>query len=407
MRRRAVIVFATLITLTALPFGAAEEALTRSPALQAAVQLRLEGRYEEAKRAFTAWLEKHADDGQAHFDYAYSLLLEATAETAPTRAARLRAEAYVHGLQAQKLACADPLLPLLLAGTDATGADLTDPRKFSLIPAAADLIKRGEQAYAARKWDEAFQLYQEALALDHHAYAAALFSGDVLFSQEKYGKSIEWFSKAVGIDPNRETAHRYWGDALVKLGRVAEARDRYIDAVIAEPYNRLPREMIARFATAIKTPLQRPQIAVPAVEVALQDGKPSIGYNPDDGPLVLAYALGRVKWLADEREKYFAKDTPSRHSLPEECFGLRQLIATAKELEPANPEVGKKLGPTLATLQALDRAGLLEACILFERADAGIAQDFAAYRLQHRAELVRYLKSVWFRPAASPAAKDN
>jgi hypothetical protein len=36
----------------------------------------------------------------------------------------------------------------------------------------------------------------------------------------------------IAIDPNRETAYRYWGDVLMKQDKMAEARDKLIEAYI-------------------------------------------------------------------------------------------------------------------------------------------------------------------------------
>ncbi len=51
----------------------------------------------------------------------------------------------------------------------------------------------------------------------------------------------------------------------------------------------------------------------------------------------------------------------------------------------------KKLNPALATLKKLNDEGLLESFILFVRADAGIKQDYPAYRQNNRDKLKRYL----------------
>jgi hypothetical protein len=51
----------------------------------------------------------------------------------------------------------------------------------------------------------------------------------------------------------------------------------------------------------------------------------------------------------------------------------------------------KKLNPSLTMLKKLNDEGLLEAYILLGRADAGIRQDYAAYRQANRDKLKRYL----------------
>jgi hypothetical protein len=51
----------------------------------------------------------------------------------------------------------------------------------------------------------------------------------------------------------------------------------------------------------------------------------------------------------------------------------------------------KNVDPSLLALVQLDHAGLLEPFVLFNRADAGIAKDYPAYRDAHRDILRRYL----------------
>lgn len=49
-----------------------------------------------------------------------------------------------------------------------------------------------------------------------------------------------WFAKAIAIDPDRETAYRYWGDTLFQAGDQTGAREKLVEAVVAEPYGTPP-----------------------------------------------------------------------------------------------------------------------------------------------------------------------
>src|SRR5258708_38164280 len=74
--------------------------------------------------------------------------------------------------------------------------------------------------------------------LDPQQYYAALFIGDTFFKQHQLAFAGEWFAQASKVNPNIETAYRYWGDALLGEGKLADARSKYIEAVIADPYNK-------------------------------------------------------------------------------------------------------------------------------------------------------------------------
>ena len=62
--------------------------------------------------------------------------------------------------------------------------------------------------------------------------------GDSLYAAGKYKESEPWFAKAALLDPDREEAYRYWGDALMFQKKLAEARDKFVEALLASPYMR-------------------------------------------------------------------------------------------------------------------------------------------------------------------------
>lgn len=382
---------------------ATEVVQTTSDVDTAAIRLFERARYDEAGRMLGDWLVAHPNDAQILFRHAYGLTLQASIATKPEAAKALRRDAFAEAQRAQKLGCRDPLLPTVLSSIDADGRDLTDPKVYSNNPAAATLVQKGEQAFTRRDLETAITCYQQALELDPRSYTAALYLGDVYFSQNRCDEAIEWFGRAVAINPEREVAYRYLGDAHAKLGHLTDAREAYIAAVIADPYQKTPRDMLTRFTQLSGGLLRRPMVSIPSVKVGLNDGKVAMECDPSRGPLLLAYATGRAQWLTDERPKYFAPSTAVRHSLQEECAGLRLFVAAADEVP--DPKVIAKLGPTIRTVKAIDQAGLLEAYVLLDRADKEIAQDYAMYRRLHRDRLERYIHEIWLgHEAPAPAA---
>lgn len=181
----------------------------------------------------------------------------------------------------------------------------------------------------------------------------------------------------------------------MKQGRAEEALVRYIDAVIADPYNRIPRTMLSRFAQSQKLSPPKREMRLPVMKIALEDGKVSLNQDPNTGALGLAYATARAKWLDTEREKYFPKEAKPRHSLHEEVYGLETFVAVADELVSTAPDQLKPWQGTLDTLKAVKAQGLLPAFVLLDRADADIVRDYPAYRMEHREKLVRYMRVVW------------
>jgi tetratricopeptide (TPR) repeat protein len=101
------------------------------------------------------------------------------------------------------------------------------------------LLAEAEKAYTAGDFPAALAKYAAAAEADPKLYEAALYAGDTAYAQKDLKTAAQWFARAIAIDPNRETAHRYWGDAILKYGDdPMAAREKFIDAVVAEPYSR-------------------------------------------------------------------------------------------------------------------------------------------------------------------------
>ena len=101
----------------------------------------------------------------------------------------------------------------------------------------------------------------------------------------------------------------------------------------------------------------------------------------------MVYSTQPMMWRSTEFKKHYPNETVYRHSLAEQAESLRSVIAVVKEQKI--PE--DKLDPTLKSLIALDKDGMLECWILLNGADQGIAQDYAAYRATHRELLHAYM----------------
>jgi tetratricopeptide (TPR) repeat protein len=267
----------------------------------------------------------------------------------------------------------------------------------------------------------AVEFYKKALAADPKVYDAALYIGDACYKTPgKLEEAQEWYAKAVAINPNRAIAYRYWADDLMKLGKIQDARDKYVDAYISQPGDRLTVNALATWAKGQNITLAQPVVKIP-ITIApdgdgyvmtvlagamnnasplkipfkpMPDGKSyGASFNPEllNNPTFMAwtkYAGARMLWA----KTYFAShpDQKSvRNNLPEEANALRVAIS---ELDVN----AKDLDPSLATLMRLDKDGVLEAFVFFARADQGIMQDYPAYLADHRDVLRRYVMTWVF-----------
>ena len=115
----------------------------------------------------------------------------------------------------------------------------------------------------------------------------------------------------------------------------------------------------------------------------------------DQSPMMEAYAKARIDWIKFAGEKYFPKDTGWRHTAAEEAAGLRAFSAKVLELnDQKNTDASNWLAAAVI-IKKLDEAGLLESAIYLDRPSKDIAQDYPAYREQHRDQLERYLREFW------------
>jgi tetratricopeptide (TPR) repeat protein len=283
---------------------------------------------------------------------------------------------------------------------------------FSQIKAAEAAIREGEAAFVRGDMDAALKSYKRALELDPKLYDAAVYAGDSEFKKayaskdpqfrkEHFGQAGTWFAKAIAINPNRETAYRYWGDGLELQGKPDEARDKFVDAIVAEPYNRKGYVGLTQWADKHKISLAHPKIVVPSNVSTAKDGNVTITLdelavkgNEKSTAAWMMYGIARAGWmskkdgLSEKFSKAYPGETKYRHSLAEEVDALKLVLVSASEQLKENKNL--ELDPSIATLMKLNEAGLLEPYILFVRVDEGIARDYADYRNANRDKLRRY-----------------
>jgi tetratricopeptide (TPR) repeat protein len=263
---------------------------------------------------------------------------------------------------------------------------------------AAELFQAGEKAFGTGDYAGAITKYAAAADADPQAYEPPLYAGDAAYSMKDLKTAALWFARAVSVDPTRETAYRYWGDALLRIGNdPAGAKGKYIDAVIADPYNKLAWQGITNWAVRQKAVLLAPKIARPQAPVSdpKKPGNMTINIDPDainndkhpGSAAWLGYSMARASYRTEKFSKEFPTEKTYRHTLKEESEALTSVVTIVKELKVDR----NQLDESLRNLLDLSDAGMLDCWILINGADQGIAQDYAAYRQDHRQLLSDYL----------------
>jgi len=323
------------------------------------------------------------DDAGVQVMLAACLVIKSRLRASADEVPALRKRALEAAERARELGDNSAMLQDLLRILNDPG---TAAARYSENPEVNAKMQEGEQAFGRGDNQGALAAYAAALKMDPKLYMAALFAGDVCFRTKDLACAAEWFGKAVTIDPNIETAYRYWGDALMAAGKMREARERFVEAVIAEPS---PKAWagLKNWAQKNNCQLSPPRVDRPQIS----DDAKTITVSPADledktgRSAWLAYSLTRAAWRDSLFAKEYPKETQYRHSLAEESAAL-EAVAAAVDRAKATP-----LDTQLATLLELQKHGLLQAWIIFNAADAGIARDYADYRVAHRAELRAYL----------------
>ena len=301
---------------------------------------------------------------------------------------------------------------------DALSAPDASQLPFSNIKTAEAAIREGEAAFVKGDMDKAIAAYKRALESDPQLYDAALYAGDAEFKKgynstdpqyrsDHFDAAGVWFAKAIAMEANRETAYRYWGDALDAQGKSTEARDRFVDAIVAEPYGRRSYVGLTQWAERHKVALGHPRIDISSNVTSNKPGEVNItvdesalkGSDNDGSAAWIMYGMVRALWVnkkdgsrSDEFAKAYPNEPNYRHSLAEELAALRGVAESVQD--QMKEKRVKKLTPSLESLMKLNDAGLLEAYILFVHPDHGIARDYPAYRKTNRDKLRRYWLEV-------------
>ena len=363
------------------------------PDRQQAIRLYEQRRMPEAASLLETVVGRYPRDTYAHEILGSALVSRAATQptTELARADRLRARQEL--LRARELGDHSDLCRLLLA-------EIPEDGSFAPMSAKADVdaaLREGEAAFSSADWPKAIAAYTRAWDLDPTDATAALFLGDTYYATKDMDRAAEWFARSIQANPDLETPYRYWGDALMVQGKAREARARYIEGIVADPYRAasssgMHKWLVANGLQWKSAPLRLPpapkldehgRIEIPVDASMLTDDAQS-----PDAAAWLVYQGERSEWM---RHKYVEQNPGAktyRHSLAEEIAALQAMLVLGEATGNQDPH---RQGASMAALKKLNAEGLLEPFILLSNADAGLAEDYPAYRDAHRDKLIAYL----------------
>lgn len=348
-------------------------------------------RFDEAVPYLTTLVKAQPQEPKIRFLLGFALLAKSKKVDEEDMGKLLAAQALAEFKKAKELGFEDEMNDKLIAllSTDATSGGNGTQAGYSKNAEANKLMGQAESFFAKSNYDQAFELYQKALQLDPNIYEAALFSGDVFLHKSDFKNAELWYQKAITINPERETAYRYSATPLMKQQKYNEARDRYIEAYITEPYGGMAIKGLMQWGQVTQTRLAHPKFSIPEFKIDA-NGKSSstINVNPlaMEGSMAwIGYTATRSEWYEKKFAKTFPNEKKYRHTLQEEVEALRSVIQIAKETK------GKDKNEQLEKLAKIDQEGLLEAYVLLAIPDDGIVQDHPAYLKQNREKLRQYV----------------
>jgi len=366
---------------------------------QRAFALFAQHRMPEAVPLLRAALARAPQDTAAHEALGVALVSVAATETDPARAVADRLEARRELKRARDLGDTSDISRVLLAQVREDGS----AAPLSAQPDVDAALRAGEAAFGRGDWPAAIAAYARAWSLDSTSYLAALYLGDSYFATRDMDRAGEWFAKAVALDPNQELAYRYWGDALMGQGKIREARAKYIEGIAADPYRETSLNGLHNWLMATTLNLRKPPLTLPAAPTTDAHGHTRISIdaaqlsgNAGAAAAWLMYSVERSAWQKGTFKKEFPQAKAYRHSLREEMAALNLVLQMYRENLAKDPA---QRDDSLERLATLSDAGLLEPFVLFNAADAQLAQDYPAYREAHRDRLIAYLDQYLVPPA--------
>ena len=191
------------------------------------------------------------------------------------------------------------------------------------------------------------------------------YYGDAWFNSGDYAIAQEMHNRALLIEPCYWSALRFRGDARIRDGHVVEGMNDAITAVACNPgyeigWGYVQAALEALDARMLREPVDRPEPA----DVATSD-LPTV-------------------WTA-----YFAARDGSASDDPmeRERSAIRAGVTTWQALSGPPPS------PLWAAMAAADTEGRLDAAIYTWLLDMDLRDGFLAYRKDHLAELVDYIRS--------------
>jgi tetratricopeptide (TPR) repeat protein len=180
---------------------------------------------------------------------------------------------------------------------------------LTLLPAML-VAQTPEQLFEQRKYDEARTAFQAQLARDKNDANALYYLGRIAEAQDKFGEAVEWFEKAVKRNDASALYHLWLGNALGDQAQRANklrqpflarrVKSEFERAVQLDPTMLDAREGLVNFYSIA------PGVMGGSMEKAKEQAAEMVKLNPIRGHLAVARVAQRQKDIAAEEAAYQA-----------------------------------------------------------------------------------------------------
>jgi tetratricopeptide (TPR) repeat protein len=118
-----------------------------------------------------------------------------------------------------------PAIAMSLALLTVSSISFSQKPTLQLLPRSVALVDEGKALLSAKKYDDASNALESALAVDPRNRAAFITLAKIAEAQELPGKAIRLYREALLLEPNDLDALAGQGGAMVQKGALAKARE--------------------------------------------------------------------------------------------------------------------------------------------------------------------------------------
>ncbi len=238
-------------------------------------------------------------------------------------------------------------------------------REWEFGKEALKILKKAETAFAAKDYESARLFYEQALKADPDCYMATANIGDCYLMTGSPEQALAQYHKALLQNPNDHKLYFYRGDALLRLGRIEEAWQDMIHALMLCPRYTYVLQVVNSPKSPFKNVI-RESLFDPPVMVRREGQNIAIYADVKNHPggHWLAYACAKAVWAGEpDHRMEMTGDAGSVWSTTEEHECLANLMNVYDDeiddraIEP---------DPDLETLRSIFEADDLEPFLLYE-----------------------------------------